>query len=202
MMVSFAYLNDTGNKIIATSQNDNINTNIISLDNATISTSLFITRLEASYTCYGGDWRSGNPGFIITLFLSLDNVSWIEVDNYTLSESDSWSNVSGIFTIFNSIFQAFPFDIEQGETLYVSIELFNPLVLIAPDYPPARVRSSTLAIVVPVDIIRAWYFTIDWTLFGIFGSIFLTLFTIFLFSRYNRNQIEKELRAKIKNEEM
>ena len=200
VLVSVTYLNYTGNQIVAVSQNDNVDNNFINLDNATIATSHFTTYLEVTYTCSGGDWRIVEIDFPITLFLSLDNESWIEVDNHTIGAHNWLSNVSGTFRIINSIDQAFPFDIEQGKTLYINIELYNPNVLSFDSTP--RARYSNLAIVVPIDIIRPWYFTIDWTLFGIFGSIFVSLFTVFLVSRYNRKRIEKELRAKIKNENL
>lgn len=198
-MVSFTYLIYTGNMIDVTSQNHNKDTSIISLDSATISTSYFTTCLDVSYTCYAGDWRARFFDFEITLFLSLDNMSWIEVETIIFNDRNWWTNVSGSFQVFNSLGQAFPFDIEQGVTLYICVEFYDPFVLTTGS--PGRTRSNTLAIIVPIEITRPWYYVIDWTIPVVFGVIFLSLFAIFLVSRYNMKRIEKELRAKIKNEE-
>ena len=84
------------------------------------------------------------------------------------------------------MFESFPFDIEEGETLYISIEYSGIYELCR-----YKVRLDPLDIEIPLDIIRPWYFTMDWTLPGIFGFVFLCMFAIFLISRYRRKLVEK-----------
>ncbi|TFH02701.1 MAG: hypothetical protein E4H14_17445 [Candidatus Thorarchaeota archaeon] len=174
--------------MIAITQNNVQDNGLVSLDNVTISTSIFTSCLEVSYTRYGGIWRAHNLDLSVLLFLSPDNVSWIEVDNYTFDESNRESNVSKTFDICNSMIQPAPFDIEQGVTLFITLEYYYDT-----GWDTQTCRLCPIAIIVPIDIIRPWYFTIDWTLPGIFGLVFLCVFSIFLVSRYNRKQIEKEL---------
>lgn len=197
VIISSVYLNSTGENVIAIAQNDIEDNRLASLDNVTITTGYFATNLDISFSRYGGSSREEDLSRSVKIYLSLDNVSWIETANYTFMESDRESNVSKSFRFSNSMFESFPFDIEEGETLYISIEYSGRY-----EWCCYQERLDPLDIEIPLDIIRPWYFTIDWTLFGIFSSIFVSLFTVFLVSRYNKKRIEKELRAKIKNEEL
>jgi len=171
---------------------------VVSLENATLSTNLFSTCLEVGYTRfqYGPNVVADN----VTLFLSLDNVSWLEVRTQEFDIDNGFCNGTGVFRIDNSLIQPFPFDVKQDETLYIYLEreLWREGFLFLE--PSSVFRTASIAIVVTHAIIRPWIFTIDWTLPIIVGYIFLSLFTIILFSRRNRKQIEKELRAKIDNE--
>jgi len=171
---------------------------VLSLDNATISTNLFSTYLEVGYTRFqfGLNVVAEN----VTLLLSLDNVSWVRVRTQEFEIDNGYCNGTGVFRIHNSLIQPFPFDLEQNEIIYIYIEreLWREDVLaLASSWV---YHTASFALVATHAIIRPWIFTIDWTLPVIFGSIFLSLFAIVLVSRYNRKQIEKELRAKIKNE--
>ncbi len=171
---------------------------VIRIDNATISTDLFSTYLEVGYTRFQFGLNVVDEN--VTLFLSLDNVSWLEVRTQEFDIDNGFCNGTGVFRIDNSLIQPFPFDVEQNEILYIYLEreLWREGVLCLES--SLVYYTASIALVVTHAIIRPWIFTIDWTLPIIFGSIFLSLFAIVLFSRRNRKQIEKELRAKIDNE--
>ena len=171
-------------------QNDIGPEDLLTLDNATISTNLFSICLEVTYTRYGGIFEAVDLGSQVTLLLSLNNVSWVEVDNYTFDDNTLDDNDTMTFRICNTFFQPFPFDVEEGEILYVCIEYqYGELILLGiPTY-----RTTSLAIVVPADIIRPWYFTIDWTLPRIFSGIFLFLFAVFCISKRDRSEMEPML---------
>ncbi len=171
---------------------------VIRIDNATISTDLFSTYLEVGYTRFQFGLNVVDEN--VTLFLSLDNVSWVDVRTQEFEIDNGFCNGTGVFRIDNSLIQPFPFDVKQDETLYIYLEreLWREGILCLE--PSWVYYTASIAIVVTHAIIRPWIFTIDWTLPIIFGSIFLSLFAIVLFSRRNRKQIEKELRAKIDNE--
>jgi hypothetical protein len=185
-MVSFVYLNSTGENVVVTTQNETKDNTLGSLDNVTLTTGYFSTHLKVCYTCYELDQTTEDVVLTIALSLSLNNASWIEVENYRIEASNLVSNVSKTFIISNSIFQSFPFDIEQEETLYICIEFIE-----GNSWYSSGERSGPLTLEIPLDIIRPWYFTMDWTLPSIFGFIFLSLFAVFLISRNNRKLIER-----------
>ena len=93
---------------------------VLSLDYATLSTNLFSTCLEVGYTRFqfGPDVVVDN----VTLFLSLDNVSWLEVRTQEFDIDNGFCNGTGVFRIDNSLIQPFPFDVKQDETLYIYLE--------------------------------------------------------------------------------
>jgi len=122
--------------------------------------------------------------------LSLNNVSWVEVKNYTFDEKALDDNVTMTFRICNTLFQPFPFDVEEGEILYVCIGYVYSGGF---DLRIPTCRTPSLAIVVPTDIIRPWYFTIDWTAPRIFGMIFLFLFAVFCISKRDRSKMDPML---------
>ena len=186
LIVSSIYLNSAGENVITVAQNDVENKMLASLDNAAVSTSYFVTNLDISFTRYGASSGAESLSLSVIIYLSLDNVSWIESANYTFNESNRESNVSGTFRFSNSIFESFPFDIEEGETLYISIEYYGE-----DGFSFYRVRLDPLDIEIPLDIIRPWYFTMDCTLPGIFGFVILSVFAISFISRYSRKRIEK-----------
>lgn len=158
---------------------------VFSLDNATISSGLLSTCLEVSCTRYGGIPESEYLDSEILLLLSLDNMSWIGVKNYTFNDAVLTENVSKSIKICNTLMQPFPFDVEKGETLYVCIEYkFGQSMILTDRF----YRTPSFAVVVPTSIIRPWYFTIDWTLPIIFWLLFLCLFTVFWISK--RRKIE------------
>jgi hypothetical protein len=163
---------------------------LVTLDNATISTNLFSTCLEVVYTRYGGISEATDLDSQVTLLLSLNNVSWVEVKNYTFDEKALDDNVTMTFRICNTLFQPFPFDVEEGEILYVCIGYMysGGSILRIP-----TCRTPSFAIVVPTDIIRPWYFTIDWTLPRIFGMLFLFLFAVFCISKRDRSKMDPML---------
>lgn len=153
---------------------------LLGLDNVTISTDLFSTCLKVGYTWNGVILDVSDLESQANLLLSLNNESWIEVKQYTFDDNTLYDNVSMVFTICNTILQPFPFDVEKGETLYVCIEYVSD----SSSYLSGiSYRTFSLSIVVPVDIIRPWYFTMDWRFPGMLGAIFLCLFTVFLISR-------------------
>lgn len=159
---------------------------VLSLDNATISTDLFNTYLEVGYTRF-----QFGPNVVVdnvTLFLSLDNVSWLEVKTQEFEIDNGFCNGTGVFRIDNSLIQPFPFDVEQNEILYIYLEreLWREGFLGFYVY-----RTASIAIVVIHAIVRSWIFTIDWRIPCIFGVIFLSVFTVFLTSRYYRLQMER-----------
>jgi hypothetical protein len=160
---------------------------VLSLDNVTISTDLFSTCLEIGYTWYGAILEPSDFESRVALLLSLDNESWIEVKQYTFDDNAQYDNVSMEFTICNTILQAFPFDVEKGESLFVCIEY----VYDSPSYlSHITWRTSSFAIVVPIAITRPWYFTMDWRFPGLLGASFLFLFTVFLISRRDKIKVE------------
>jgi hypothetical protein len=146
-----------GTTIVA--QNDVGHEDLISLDNVTISTDLFSTCLEIGCTRNGGVFEARELESQVMLLLSLNNQSWIAVKQYTFDEDTINENVSSVIKICNTILEPFPFDVEKGH------------------------RTPPLAVVVPVDIIRPWYFTIDWRVPGVLLGILLCLLVIFLKSR-------------------
>ncbi len=156
----------------------------VSLNNATIKPDLLGVCLKVEYTWYGELPQSEQLNNIIGLLLSLDNLSWIEVKQHTIDESERYTNITKVFKICNSLLEPFPFDVKRGEIIYVTIT-FEYIYWNGPEMN-LNVRLFPMAVMVPVDIIRAWYFTIDWTIPSIFGSIFLCLFTVFLMSKYHR----------------
>ncbi len=153
---------------------------LLSLVNVTISTDLFSTRLEVECTRYGGIFEAKDLSSQVVILLSLDNQSWIEVKQYTFDDDTLNENVSRLINIWNTIFEPFPFDVEKGATLYVSLEYEY-----GSEYHPTERthRTPSLAVVVPVDIIRPWYFTMDWRFPGVLGVILLCLIVIFWRSR-------------------
>ncbi|MHA1905470.1 MAG: hypothetical protein ACXABC_15500 [Candidatus Thorarchaeota archaeon] len=167
-----------GTTIVA--QNDVGHEDLISLDNVTISTDLFSTCLEIGCTRNGGVFEARELESQVMLLLSLNNQSWIAVKQYTFDEDTINENVSSVIKICNTILDPFPFDVEKGETLYVCIEYEYGSEYILGDRSH---RTPSLAVVVPVDIIRPWYFTIDWRVPGVLLGILLCLLVIFLKSR-------------------
>ena len=163
---------------------------LLILNDAGISTDFFSTCLEVTYTRYGGVPEAADLGSSVLLMLSLDNISWIEVSNYTFDDTVLNDNVSMTFKICNTLIQPFPFDVEKGETLYVCVACEYRLTTLLgnPIY-----QTPSLAIVVSVDITRPWYFTIDWTLPGVFGMIFLFLFAVFCISKRDRSKMDPML---------
>ncbi|MFW9964016.1 MAG: hypothetical protein ACFFCX_10655 [Candidatus Sifarchaeia archaeon] len=111
---------------------------------------------------------------------------------HTIDENERYANETKVFKICNSFVEPFPFDMEKGDIRHISIGLQHDNWSGIPEYS-LNIRLFPVAVIVPSDIIRAWYFTIDWTLPGAFGAIFLYLFTVFLMSRHHRLQIEKEI---------
>lgn len=167
---------------MATSQDDVGPEDLLSLDNVTITMELFSTCLDVGCTMNGGIFEANELETGVVLLLSLNNVSWIKVKEYTFADDVLSENVSRIITIYNSISEPFPFDVEEGDTLYVCIEYeCGSMTLCARTY-----RTPSMAIVVPVDIIRPWYFTIDWRLPGVLGASSIILLSIFLISRRRR----------------
>jgi len=162
---------------------------VVSLDNATLSTNLFSTCLEVGYTRF-----QFGPNVVVdnvTLFLSLDNVSWLEVRTQEFDIDNGFCNGTGVFRIDNSLILPFPFDVKQDETLYIYLEreLWREGFL---GLEPSSVfRTASIAIVVTHAIVRSWIFTIDWRIPCIFGVIFLSVFTVFLMSRHYRLQMER-----------
>lgn len=159
---------------------------VLSLDNATISTDLFNTYLEVGYTRF-----QFGPNVVVdnvTLFLSLDNVSWLEVKTQEFEIDNGFCNGTSIFRIDNSLIQPFPFDVEQNEILYIYLEreLWREGFLGFEVY-----RTTSFALVATHAIIRSWIFTIDWRIPCIFGVIFLSVFIVFLMSRHHRMQMER-----------
>ncbi|MHA2213378.1 MAG: hypothetical protein ACW992_09480 [Candidatus Thorarchaeota archaeon] len=153
---------------------------LFSLDNVTISTDLFSTCLEVGCTRNGGVFEANELDSQVMLLLSLSNQSWIGVKQYTFDDDNINENVSSVIKICNTITEPFPFDVEKGETLYVCIEYEYGSDYILMDRSH---RTPSLAVVVPVDIIRPWYFTTDWRVPVVLGGILLCLFVIFLKSR-------------------
>ncbi len=169
---------------------------LVILNNASIETGFFSTCLEVTYTWNGefpivkGLYRETWLGCGVGLWLSLDNQAWIKVAQHVFDSDERQSNMTKSFSICNSLIHPFPFDVDKGRTLYVTIEFqVGPTGLGYPD----MIRLPPLAIVVPEDITRLWYFTIDWTLPGIFGAIFLDVFAVFLMSRHHRKSLERRL---------
>ena len=79
---------------------------VLSLDNATISTDLFNTYLEVGYTRF----QFGLLDVVVdnvTLFLSLDNVSWLKVRTHEFDIDNGFCNGTGVFRIDNSLIQPF-----------------------------------------------------------------------------------------------
>lgn len=163
----------------------------VSLNNATIEPDLLGVCLKVEYTWYGGLPKSEQLNNIIGLLLSLDNLSWIDVKQHTIDESERHTNVTKVFKICNSLLEPFPFDVERGEILYITIACEYISWNGSPEFNP-NIRLFPVAVMAPMDIIRVWYFTIDWTVPSIFGSIFLCLFTVFLISRHHRMLMEKK----------
>jgi hypothetical protein len=150
---------------------------LLSLDNVTISTDLFSTCLEVRCTRNGGVFEASELGSQVILLLSLNNESWIEVKQYTFDDDVLDENVSSVIRICNTISEPFPFDVAEGESLYVCLEYEYGSSLFF------GYRTRSLVIVVPVDIIRPWYFTMDWRFPGALGVILLCLIVIFWRSR-------------------
>ena len=166
--------------IMTISQNDVRPEDLFSLDNVTISTDLFSTCLEVGCTRNGGIFEARDLGSQVMLLLSLNNQSWVEVEQFGFEANVLDTNVSTTFKVCNTLFQSFPFDVEQGETLYVSMEYEYGS---QSDLGDHTYRTPSMAVVVPVDIIRPWYFTMDWMFPGVLGVILLCLVAIFLKSR-------------------
>ncbi len=165
---------------------------LVCLNNAKIDSDLLGTFLIVEYSWFGGASESDQLRNIVGLLLSKDNMSWIEVKRHTIDENERYANVTKVFKIYNSFVEPFPFDMEKGDILYISIGLQYDNWSEIPEYSP-NIRLFPITITVSSNIIRAWYFTIDWTLPGAFGAIFLCLFAVFLMSRHHRLQIEKEI---------
>ena len=186
VLILFMYINvnqvDGSNFMIAEENGENV----LSLDNASISIDLFSTYLEVGFTRFqfGLNVVVDN----VTLFLSLDNVSWVEIGTQAFNIDNGFCNGTGIFRIVNSLVQPFPFDVEQNETLYIYLEreLWQDGFLGSCVY-----HTAAIALVVTHAIIRSWIFTIDWTIPSIFGAIFLCISIVFLMSRHHRLQIER-----------
>ena len=163
---------------------------LVSLDNATIESDFLSTCLVVGYSWYGGSSAAEEEQLLanIMLVLSLDNASWIQVQRHNF---DNYDNISGLFRICNMLLRPFPFDIEPGETLYVSIQYCCGM-----GWPGAPEHyncwTTIIGIMVTSGIIRPWYFTIDWTLPGIFGAIFVCVFAVFLISRHSRQRRQME----------
>jgi hypothetical protein len=132
------------------------------------------------YTRYGGIFEARELESQVVLLLSLNNESWVEVKQYSFDGDTLDENVSRIIKICNTILEPFPFDVEQGETLYVCIEYEYGS---QSDLGDHTYRTPSMAVVVPVDIIRPWYFTMNWMFPGVLGVILLCLVAIFLKSR-------------------
>ena len=153
---------------------------LLSRDTVTISTDLFSTCLEVGCTRNGGIFEARDLGSQVMLLLSLNNQSWVEVEQFGFEANVLDTNVSTTFKVCNTLFQSFPFDVEQGETLYVSMEYEYGS---QSDLGDHTYRTPSMAVVVPVDIIRPWYFTMDWMFPGVLGVSLLCLVAIFLKSR-------------------
>jgi hypothetical protein len=160
---------------------------LLSLDNATITKDPSGICLEVAYTIYEENLEQSWLGLVAALLLSLDDLAWIEVQRQTFDDGIGISNETKTFNIWNSLLHPFPSDIENGQTRCIRIEYEYETVWLFTDI----CQTNSISIIVPFDIIKPWYFTIDWTLPGMFGAIFISLLAVFLMSRYNRKQIEK-----------
>jgi hypothetical protein len=142
------------------------------------------TCLIVGYTWYGGSTSAEEETLwpYVMLRLSMDNSSWLRLDSCTHS-FDTHENHSRFFRIYNSLVQPFPFDVEPGEILYVSI-LYStgPIDLIESGFNFNQ-RTPSIGVVVSSGIKRYWYFTIDWRIPGIFGYVLMWIGTVFLMSR-------------------
>lgn len=161
-------------------QEDVVPEDLLSLDNVTISTDFFSTCLEVVYTRYGGLIEITDLESQVLLFLSLNNDSWIEVKRYTLDDDILEENITRMIRICNSLSESFPFDIKKGETLYICIEYWYRSSL---ELGYRIFRTPSLAIVVPVDIVRPWYLILDLKLPAILGVILLGLFIVYYIRR-------------------
>ena len=155
---------------------------LLCLDNVTISTDLFSTCLEVMYTRCGEiiDITITDLDSKVVLLLSLNNESWVEAKQHTLADDSPNETITRVIRICNSVSEAFPFNVEEGETLYVCIEYWYRSRL---ELGYRIFRTASLAIVVPVDIIRPWHLTLDLRLPGILGVILLFSFTVYFIRR-------------------
>jgi hypothetical protein len=160
----------------------------IRIDNATITSGFLRTELVVQYTRFEVNELAiplildYGPAYI-GLLLSLDNVSYIRVITETYDDDQIWMNGSGTFTVENSLFASFPFNLGQGAVLYLAVERGIGAYL---DYIVNRTPS--VALTSPVDIIRPWYFTIDWRFVGEPASIVLVLIVILVIARRQRKE--------------
>jgi hypothetical protein len=138
---------------------------LVTLDNVTIEEEFLSTCLVVGYSWNGDceDAEEQNLLARVTLALSIDNVSWREIESHVF---EVYENTSRYFRLYNSVFQPFPFDVEPGETLYVTILFSTQPEVGWGNY--IEHQTCVVDITVESGIIRHWYFTIDWRIPGIF----------------------------------
>ncbi|MHA2159774.1 MAG: hypothetical protein ACXABE_12795 [Candidatus Thorarchaeota archaeon] len=153
---------------------------LVKLDNVTIEEDplLHSTCLSVGFSWFGGSEESQLWPFVM-LALSMDNSSWLRLESHSF---DRYENTSHFFRIYNSILQPFPFDVDPGDTLYVSLLFDAGLGLSIGPILYAR-QTPGVGIVVESGITRYWHFTIDWRVPGIIGFVISWLFAVFLIAR-------------------
>jgi len=158
----------------------------IRIDNASFFSGFLFSSLTVQYTQFEISPFTvplmldyGSP--YVGLFLSLNNISWLRTSIHLYEGNDFLLYGTGEFVIENSLISSFPFDLKKDDTLYIYIARGLGHII---DYNSNRTPAVSLQC--PFDIVRPWYFTIDWKIPAILASIPISLTLVFLFSRHKR----------------
>jgi hypothetical protein len=132
---------------------------------------------------YQIEYNSSVEGIEISLYLSLDNESYIEGFKHTYDTSLlNESTIDAFFSYSNVIGDPLPFNVQEGQTLYVYVEVETEYGVI---------QSDVISGVIPMDVTRPWLFNIPSSVFIIAAIVFTVAPCIcigFLVQSYNKRR--------------
>lgn len=101
-----------------------------------------------------------------TLFLSLDNTTWIDAQHHEFNASDAQPNGTALFWLANSIGDPFPFDIASGQTIYGYVTFVTTLT---------SYTSDIYFAVAMMDIQRPLWYVIPRPVIVVLGAVLTVL---------------------------